>query len=141
MSRNQTRQPNWLEFALVSFGFVALSFVFCYPVGLSTKLFNSDGDCVTSYYPYLLRCFTPVSSSLSGHWDATLFTGLPESHSPFGRYYPPTIFLNALLPVSLAMSLGIVLHHAWAGLGAYLLARLFGLRRAGSWLAGIIFAF
>ena len=41
----------------------------------------------------MLRTFDPVAPEVAGAFDPTLFTGLPESHTPFGRYYPPTILL------------------------------------------------
>src|SRR5262245_19421094 len=99
----------------------------------------SDGSA--SYFPYMLRTFQPVGAEAAGSFDATLFTGLPESHSPFGRYYPPSILLYTLLPGALALGWNLVFHTACAGLGAYLLIRDGGRSRAASWLGGIVFAF
>jgi hypothetical protein len=137
----QRRWSRLRESGGAALGFLALSLAFCYPVGLSTGMLDADGDGVRSYLPFLVRAFWPVDASVAGAWDPTLFTGLPESHTPFGRYYPPTILLHMFFGPTRALALGVVLHHAWAGLGAYLLARLGGLSRSAAWLAGICFAF
>jgi hypothetical protein len=121
--------------------FVGLSFLFCYPAGLSTTDCILSGDALASYFPYLLRSFRPGSPQVAGPWDPTILTGLPESHSPFGVYYPPTILLYSLFPPAQALSLGLVFHHALAGLGTYFLIRTCRLSRAAAWLAGITFAF
>lgn len=130
------------DIGIAAVGFVVLSVAFCYPAGLHTDCLPfGDGDAVASYFPYMLRTFDPVGAEVAGSFDPTLFTGLPESHSPFGRYYPPTLLLYMLLPPVLALGWNLVLHQAWAGLGAYLLVRDGGRSRTAAWLAGIIFAF
>jgi len=133
--------PKWREGLVAALGFLALSLVFCFPAGLSTTDCILSGDALASYFPYLLRSFRPASPEVAGPWDPTILTGLPQSHSPFGVYYLPTILLYALFPPAQALSLGLVFHHAWAGLGTYLLIRTSRLSRAAAWLAGIAFAF
>jgi hypothetical protein len=126
---------------VAALGFLALSFVFCYPAGLSATDCILSGDALASYFPYLLRTFRPVSPHVAGPWDPTILTGLPASHSPFGAYYLPVILLYGLFPPAQALSLGLVLHHAWAGLGTYLLIRTCRFSRVAASLAGIAFAF
>jgi hypothetical protein len=126
---------------IAALGLLTLSFVFCFPAGLSSTDCILGGDALASYFPYLLRSFRPVSSQIAGPWDPTVLTGLPESHSPYGIYYLPTILLYVLFPPAQALSLGLVFHHAWAGFGAYLLVRTCRLSRAAAWLAGIAFGF
>ena len=141
MGPNETPASGAREAWGAALGFLVLSFAFSYPAGLSATTFMTGGDGVYSYFPYVLRSFRPVSPEVGGAWDPTLFTGLPESHTPCGRYYPPTVVLYTLLPAATAFCLAIVLHHALAGLGAYLLGRSGGLSRTASWLAGLVFGF
>ena len=133
--------PRRREGIVAALGFLALSFVFCFPAGLSTTACILSGEALASYFPYLLRSFRPASPQVAGPWDPTILTGLPQSHSPFGVYYLPTVLLYALFPPAQALSLGLVFHHAWAGLGTYLLIRTCRLSRTAAWLAGIAFAF
>src|SRR5687768_3086669 len=114
----------WAEAILSLLGFVALSFLFCYPVGWSRTLAMAGGEPALGYLPVLVRAFQPVSAELAGGWDATAYTGLPASHHPMGLYYPPTMLLYSYLSLEWAYSLSQVLHFGWAGLGAYWLARL-----------------
>lgn len=129
------------ETVIAALGFLLLSFVACHPVGTSSAMFSSGGDSVNGYFPLMVRAFQPAHAPLFGPWDATTFTGLPESHHPVGIYYPPTMLFYGLFPAGLAMSLSLVWHHALAGLGAYWLARLWSLSRSAAALAGAVFAF
>jgi len=129
------------EAVVTALGFLLLSLVACYPAGLSPAMFTSGGDAVQGYFPLMVRAFQPAREHLIGPWDATTFTGLPESHHPFGTYYPPTMLLYGLLPAGLAMSLSLIWHHALAAVGAYLLARCWLLSRMAASLAGIVFGF
>ncbi|MGH2606493.1 MAG: hypothetical protein ACRDG5_07855, partial [Anaerolineales bacterium] len=54
-------------------------------------------------------------------------------------WYPPN-WLAALLPIGLGFNLIFWLHLAWAGLGAWRLARSLGSGEAGAWIAGIAFS-
>ena len=134
-------QPTRREVFLAALGFLAFSLVFIFPAGLTQSKFLALGDGLCSYFPYMLRSFQPLSPGVTGAWDPTLYTGLPESHSPFGRYYPPTLLLYTALPPALSLCLGFVFHQAWAGLGAYLLTRDGGRSRPAAWLAGVVFGF
>jgi hypothetical protein len=137
-----SRGVGWREAAATAAGFVLLSVVFCWPAAPSLEHVPfSAGDAFRSYFPTVLRSFHPVADQVAGAWDPTLLTGLPETHSLFGRYYPPTVLLFTLLPPVFAFGLNMILHHAWAGLGAYLLVRGNGLSRWAGALAGVVFAF
>src|SRR5215831_9289732 len=108
MLETRNISSRWREGILVVLGFLVLSFIFCYPAGLSSTDCILSGDALASYFPYLLRTFRPVSDHVAGPWDPTILTGLPESHSPFGAYYLPTILLYAFFPPAQALSLGLV---------------------------------
>src|SRR5262245_46385946 len=98
------------------------------------------GDPTASTLPYLMRSFGEAASP-AGAWDDTMGTGLPEGHSPFGRYYPPLVVLCGLFPVGLAVTLSLILHHAFAALGAYLLTRDAGRSRGAAAAAAVVLAF
>src|SRR5262249_58910573 len=103
----ETRGATLREALLAALGLTALAVLFCGP----QWLWNPDlapfdnGDCVGSYFPYFARAQQPVSPQIAGEWDPTLWTGMPESHSPFGRYHPPTRLLPALFLLCLACRL------------------------------------
>src|SRR5438552_57746 len=69
------RPPSWREGAVAALGFAALSFLFCYPAGLSTTDCILTGDALASYFPYLLRSFRSVSPQVAGAWDPAILTG------------------------------------------------------------------
>src|SRR5438046_10543834 len=98
MPETTSLSPRRREAIVVALGFLALSFVFCFPAGLSPTDCILTGDALASYFPYLLRSFRPVSPQVAVAWVPTILTGLPESRSPFGVYYLPTILLSSLLP-------------------------------------------
>jgi len=130
----------WKEALVVPATFVVLTILFCYPLGLTDEVWPGE-DTPSQYLPYLYRAFRPMGPEVAGPWDPTHFTGLPESHCPIGRYYPFTQVLFRLAPPVRALGLTLILHHALAGCGAYLLARGSRLGVAAALLTGITFAF
>jgi hypothetical protein len=54
-------------------------------------------------------------------------------------FYPSTLFI-VLLPVKFAFAMHFVMHFAWAGVGAYVLARRWGQRRDAALFAALFFA-
>lgn len=73
-------------------------------------------------------------------WCPGLFAGYPLfAETQTGPLYPPTFLLFSLLPATLAFSWSVVLHFAFAGAGAFLLARRLGTSLAASLLAGVAF--
>src|SRR5262245_28143462 len=113
------------EIVVAGLGMLLLAILFCGPRRLlhpELAPFDS-GDSAAAYFPYCVRSHCPLTPEIAGAWDPTLWTGLPESHSPFGRYYPPAWLLFELFSLGLALTLTFVFHHAWAGLGTYLLLR------------------
>jgi len=130
----------WKEALVVPAAFLFLAALFCYPLGFTNDWWPGE-DTPSQYLPYLYRAFQPVAPEVAGPWDPTHFTGLPESHCPIGRYYPFTQLLFRLAPPLRALGLTLILHHALAGWGAYLLARGSRVGVAAAMLTGIVFAF
>ena len=72
-------------------------------------------------------------------WNPDTLGGTPFSADPLsGLYYPP-LWLALVLPAPLAFNLLFLAHLAFAGVGAYLLARGEGAGQTGALLAGIAF--
>ncbi len=72
-------------------------------------------------------------------WNPHTLGGTPFAADPLsGLYYPP-LWLALILPAPLAFNILFFLHLAFAGLGAFFLAREEGAGDAGSLLAGIAF--
>jgi hypothetical protein len=72
-------------------------------------------------------------------WNPHTLGGTPFAADPLsGLYYPP-LWLALILPSPLAFNILFFLHLAFAGFGAYMLAKEGGAGQAGSLLAGIAF--
>jgi len=72
-------------------------------------------------------------------WNPHTLGGTPFAADPLsGLYYPP-LWLALILPSPLAFNILFFLHLAFAGFGAYMLAKEEGAGQAGSLLAGIAF--
>ncbi len=79
----------------------------------------------------------------SGHfatWCPGLFAGYPLfAETQTGPLYPPTFVLFSLLPPTLAFSWSVILHFAFAGTGAWLLARRLGAASLPAVAAGVAY--
>lgn len=88
---------------------------------------------------------TLVRESLAGGegwplWSPYALSGQPLAANQLAMlFYPPALLL-LLGPLPVALALFLALHLAWAGLGAYTLARALGLRPQAALLAGVLFA-
>jgi hypothetical protein len=72
-------------------------------------------------------------------WNPHTLGGTPFAADPLsGLYYPP-LWLALILPAPLAFNILFFLHLAFAGIGAYRLAKEEGAGQAGALLAGIAF--
>lgn len=71
-------------------------------------------------------------------WRHLILGGEPFAANPLsGLWYPPNLLL-LIFPLTLAFNLLFVLHTAWAGWGAYRLARSLGTSQAGGLLAAFV---
>jgi len=75
-------------------------------------------------------------------WSPELGTGFPLlAQGEVGALYPFNLLLYAALPLVPAFNWSVLLHAALAGAFTAMLARQIGAGRAGSLLAGVVFAF
>ena len=114
--------------------------VWLWPIGMGGRM--PVGGDVTSFSLGLMAFFhdslqagrLPVWNDLWGYG----FPGLAESQ--MGVYYPPHLLLYGLLPTEAAYTASLVLHTAWAALGAFWAARRFGSSATSAALAGFVFS-
>jgi hypothetical protein len=98
-------------------------------------------DAANFYYPLHLRVLQEWRSGRWPLWDAWQNGGQPLLGNPMAAVLYPGKLVYAFLPYAWGTRLYVVGHTAWACLGAFALARSFGVSWAGAWLSGISYAF
>lgn len=74
-------------------------------------------------------------------WNPDVANGFPMmADGQVGTFYPPNVILGFLLPADLALTWSLLLHTAWAGLGACVLLRVLGRSEVASRLGGVAYA-
>lgn len=133
----QNGGSGWVAAGLV--GMVLLQAVWLWPIGLGGKM-PVGGDATA----FGLGLMGRLSSALRGEADWPVdwaddwgygFPGLAESQ--MGVYYPPNLLLYGSLPLEVAHTASLVIHLAWAGIGAWWAGRKLGASCAASWTAGL----
>ncbi|MBZ5513336.1 MAG: YfhO family protein [Acidobacteriia bacterium] len=98
-------------------------------------------DVFNYSYPHARFIQQACRQGFLPYWNPYLNFGEPVLANPnFLFFYPSTLLLIAL-PIDLGYVLHYVLHYMLAAVGAYGLARRWGLSRAAAFFAGFIFAF
>lgn len=120
---------------------VALALVFTYRLAF-TDFILARGDTYAYFYPYWLARDSALASGALPLWTPDLFMGAPLlANSQLGTLYPPN-WLTIPLDPPQAVIVSIVLHLAWATLGAALLARhALGLAVLPALVAGVLYGF
>ncbi len=135
-----TRGPTRPELLAAALALVAGLLVWLQPFGLGGGM--PVGGDVTQFFLGLMDVLStslgerrlPVWNDLWGYG----FPGIGESQ--MGVFYPPHVILYGLLPLEWAYVASLVLHTLWGGLGAFWMARRFGVGAAGSPLAGFVYS-
>lgn len=119
----------------------ALTLAFFAPLAFS-PLILARGDTYTYFYPYWAARDAAFSAGRLPLWTTDVFMGVPLlANSQLGTLYPPN-WLTLGLPAPDAIRVSVLLHIAWAGLGAALLARqVLRLLPLPALLVGALFAF
>ncbi|MBN1810214.1 MAG: YfhO family protein [Anaerolineae bacterium] len=108
------------------------------PDGFLYRPNSDDSDLMITHWPNAL--FIRQSLATWGQvplWRHLILGGEPFAANPLsGLWYPPNLLL-LILPLTVAFNLLFVLHMAWAGWGAYRLARSIGASWAGGLLAAL----
>jgi len=123
------------------FAFIVLTLLFFWRIAF-TDLILARGDTFAYFYPYWHARDGALAAGDLPLWTPDLFMGAPLlANLQLGTLYPPnwlTISLNT--PDSVTVS--IILHVLWAGIGTYLLARrALKVRTLPAIVAGVLFAF
>jgi hypothetical protein len=131
---------------LISLFFMVLSGFWIAPaiLNLNDFLFHPNAqysDVLISHWPnwYFIRDAIHTWREFP-LWNPLILSGAPLVGDPlFGIWYPPN-WLNAILPIGMAINLLFWVHLAWAGIGMFYWMREEGLHWAGALLAGIAFS-
>jgi hypothetical protein len=127
----------WLLFAAVAAAFVELKMV----RPAATPGDPRGGDLLAYYYPMLKYGFAQLRSGQLPLWDPYQSCGTPFLAVPnIGLFYP--LYLPyLLLDAATAFDLDVLVHLVIASVAMFLLCRHFGLGRAASWVAGIVYTY
>ncbi len=99
-------------------------------------------DVVRLFHPFGVELARALNEGRLPLWTPGLLAGFPLlAEGQVGALYPINWLLYKLLPAHFALSYGILLHLAWAGVGMYACARSLGVRAPGACLAGFVFSF
>lgn len=118
-----------------------LALLFGYRLAFS-DLILARGDAFSYFYPYWDARDAALSAGQLPLWAPELFGGVPLlANTQLGTLYPPN-WLTVSLPAPDAVRVAILLHLAWAGMGAFWLARsALGASRLAALVAGVVYAF
>lgn len=100
------------------------------------------GDAYLRNYPVREFFAASIKEFVLPLWNPFEFIGMPfmGAMQP-GALYPPNIVLYFLLPAPHAYNLGLLLHHALAGVFTFMYVRLLGPGRVPSFVAGVVFGY
>jgi hypothetical protein len=97
-------------------------------------------DGALLYLPWQLFVRRSVAGGEWPLWDPGLFAGYPFLGNFQNKLYYPIAWLLLLLPLPTAIQLDAIINLWLAGTGMYALARVLGVSRPGSLIAGLVFA-
>jgi hypothetical protein len=99
-------------------------------------------DAATQAYPWYSFLGESLSSGEIPGWNPYQFSGTPFAADPLsGWSYLPAMLLFSFLPLATAAKSYLFLHLLLAGLFAYALARVLGIKILGSLLAAVAYEF
>lgn len=100
------------------------------------------GDLTWIHYPLRVLAAAQWQSGQVPLWNPYVLSGFPLlAEGQVGVLYPLNVLFLLPLPAYRALTLFVTLHFTLAAVFTYLLARLWGIGRAGATLAGLSFGF
>jgi len=131
--------PRWLPVILVVAPLAWLLPLTIHPADVAFQPGSQFTDLAVTHWPNALFIHQALREwHTLPLWNPYSLAGTPFAANPLsGLWYPP-LWLAALFPVPLAFNLLLALHLAWAGLGAYFLAREEGLGQLAALAAGLV---
>lgn len=140
--RDATPQPLRLTRRdLVAIGLLVASLVGMFWRVLFTSAMFFYRDIYNYTYPSARFIHDLCRQGFLPYWSPYLNYGQPVLANPNLLFFYPYTLLIVLLPVDIAYTLHYVLHFALAGIGAYLLARVWGQSCPAAFFAAFVFAF
>ena len=127
------KHPALMAWGLLTVGIIILSWP------MWTGLFLGGPASDQFHTGHTWRWWAAQQIRLTGHvplWNPWVMGGVPFVAASAGDIFYPTALLRLLLPTTIAMNLGFVIHYVLAGGFAYTLARKFGIGWTGSVVAG-----
>lgn len=119
---------------------VATAVLAAFPDVLSPRTVFFQRDIQSYWYPMVATFVRVLGQGEMPLWDPFEAYGLPLWSDPGGQTaYPPT-WLNVLLLPHVVYKILVIGHLIWAGAGAFLLVRRWGLGRLPAVVAGVTFA-
>ena len=112
----------------------------CWPMLAGRFLVNPLSDQYSAGYAF--RAFGAEMFRATGaipEWNPYIFGGMPFIAAMHGDIFYPTAWLRWVLPVDLAMNLGLAFHLLLAGVAMFALLRGLGFRFAGAIIGGIAY--
>ncbi|MBC7263481.1 MAG: YfhO family protein [Chloroflexi bacterium] len=99
------------------------------------------GDIYQLHYPLRVAYANALRSGTLPFWSPDIAAGYPLlAEGQLGALYPPNLLFHLLLDVPWTINATVLFHFVLASWGMYAFARALGLRRAGAYLAGIVYA-
>ncbi len=131
MTRLNRTLPVFALIALTLIGYAHLAF---------TDRILARGDTLGYFYPYWTLRSEAFRAGELPLWSPDLFMGVPLlANSQIGTFYPPNWIVTPF-DAPTAIKISLLIHVAWAGIGAYALARrALQLDRAAAFTAGVVF--
>ncbi|MEK7388668.1 MAG: hypothetical protein AAB036_03115 [Elusimicrobiota bacterium] len=119
---------------LIAFGVLAaVILAFLAPVwAREAPSFFNHGDLYTFHWPLRHHSVSTIIQGYFPFWNPYVLLGVPHAANPQAALFYPPSALSFLLPVVTAMAWEQIFHLLWAALGAFLLARSLGSRRAAA---------
>ena len=120
---------------------VALTLFFFYKLAF-TDLILARGDTYAYFYPLWDARNAALADGQLPLWSSDLFMGTPLlANSQLGTFYPPN-WLTVPFNAPDAIRFSVLLHAAWAGIGAFALARVaLRVTTTAGIIAAVIYAF
>ncbi|WP_417383771.1 YfhO family protein [Gimesia sp.] len=106
-------------------------------VGIQNQGYNDTTSAFISYKEYQKTSWEQFGQP--PYWNPYSLLGMPWLGSPQSSLFYPGNWLFFFVNAISAISWSLVLHHWWAGLGAYLLGRKYKLSFFSALLSGIVF--
>lgn len=111
--------------------------IYYWPVAIGHMIFIG-GDIQVLFLPIVTELARALADWRLPLWTTSIEGGFPLfAAGQTGALYPPNLLLF-WLPPAISLSLFVLFHKAWIGVGMYLFCRAWGMRASGALLTGLV---